>query len=155
MTTLRAEEALPEGGFSPEHYKAIHKHLFQDVYSWAGRYRTVRTFKEDAPFCFPENIEHNMAKLFERLGTPLFSAGVPFETFAGAAADFLADLNAIHPFREGNGRTQLAFLHLLGIRCDCPLDLRKVKRASMLAAMITSFKVDCAPLRAVILELRA
>ena len=44
MTALRAEEALPAGRFGPAHYRAVHRHLFRDVYSWAGRYRTVRAF---------------------------------------------------------------------------------------------------------------
>jgi cell filamentation protein len=43
MSSLRAEEPLPTGRFDPAHYKAVHHHLFQDVYRWAGRYRTVRT----------------------------------------------------------------------------------------------------------------
>src|SRR5260370_41139265 len=46
ITTLRAEEPLPDGDFDPAHYCRIHHHLFQDVYDWAGQYRTVRTSKE-------------------------------------------------------------------------------------------------------------
>ena len=43
ISTLRAEEPLPHGPFDPAHYCSIHHHLFQDVYAWAGQYRTVRT----------------------------------------------------------------------------------------------------------------
>ena len=57
---VRAEEPLPVGHFSPAHYCAVHRHLFQDVYGWAGRYRTVRMTKDRSPFCFPENIDGEM-----------------------------------------------------------------------------------------------
>jgi len=75
------------------------------------------------PFCYPEHIQRSLKKLFERLQAPPFTGGEPFDAFAQAAADFLSELNAIHAFREGNGRSQLAFLHLLGVRAGHRLDL--------------------------------
>ena len=54
MTALRADEALPGGRLAVPHYKAIHRHLFQDVYAWAGQYRTVRIAKDGSAFCYPE-----------------------------------------------------------------------------------------------------
>lgn len=155
MTALRAEEPLPGGLFGPAHYRAVHRHLFQDVYSWAGKHRTVRTAKAGNFFCYPEHIDASMTKLFERLQVDPFVGGAPFDQFAAAAADFLGDLNAIHPFREGNGRAQLAFLHLIAVRAGHPLDMRKVKRATMLPAMIASFHGDLTALTAEIGNLRA
>src|SRR5262245_47582773 len=64
MTTLRAGEPLPRGRYDAWHYRRVHRHLFQDVYSWAGKYRTVRTSKGGNPFCFPEHIGAAMDKLF-------------------------------------------------------------------------------------------
>ncbi|MGE0628783.1 MAG: Fic/DOC family protein [Hyphomicrobiaceae bacterium] len=61
MTTLRAEEPLPNGRFGAAHYRAIHRHMFQDVYAWAGQYRTVRTGKGGKWFCYPEHIPQQMA----------------------------------------------------------------------------------------------
>ena len=52
MSSIRAEEPLPEGKFNPAHYCAVHRHLFQDVYLWAGKYRTVRTAKDGNSFCY-------------------------------------------------------------------------------------------------------
>jgi cell filamentation protein len=43
MTALRANEPLPDGSYDARYYRRLHHHLFQDVYSWAGKYRTVRT----------------------------------------------------------------------------------------------------------------
>jgi cell filamentation protein len=112
MTFARAEEPLPAGRSSITHYKAIHHHLFQDVYSWAGKYRTVRLTKGASTFCYPEHIAREMKRIFSWLKNERHlkqrSAG---EFFAGAA-HFLAELNAVHPFREGNGRAQLTFLAL-------------------------------------------
>jgi cell filamentation protein len=139
MSSIRAEEPLPEGNFDPAHYCAVHRHLFQDVYVWAGKYRTVRTAKDGNSFCYPEHIGSQMDGLFERLNDAAFLPGVPRAAFAEAAAHFLGELNAIHAFREGNGRTQLSYLHLIGLRAGHPLDLARVQAEPMLAAMIDSF----------------
>jgi len=58
--------------------------------------------------------------------------------------------NAIHPFREGNGRTQLTYLTLLAARAGHPLALARMEPAAMLAAMVASFKSDETPLAALI-----
>jgi cell filamentation protein len=154
MSTLRAEEPLPNGRFGPAHYRAVHHHLFQDVYSWAGRYRTVRTAKGGNWFCFPEHIERQMDLLFERLRVEPFLPVADADAFFPAAADFLAELNAIHPFREGNGRAQLAFLHLVAARAGCPLRLERIRQETFLPAMIASFDRKLAPLVAELIALR-
>lgn len=139
MLSIRAEEPLPEGKFDPAHYCAVHRHLFQDVYIWAGKYRTVRTAKDGNSFCYPDHIATQMDGLFEVLNGAAFLPGVPRHTFAEAAAHFLGELNAIHAFREGNGRTQLSYLYLIGLRAGHPLDLTRVQAEPMLDAMIASF----------------
>jgi cell filamentation protein len=139
MSMLRAEVPLPAGRFGPAHYRRVHRHLFQDVYTWAGRYRTVRTAKDGNWFCFPENIDGQMNLLFVRLRDHPFLLGVGAEEFIAAAAEFLAELNAIHPFREGNGRSQLSFLHLVALRAGHPLKLERIKEQAFLPAMIESF----------------
>lgn len=53
----RSDEPLPAGRFSVRHYQALHHHLFQDVYSWAGKFRTVRISKGSSAFCYPQHIE--------------------------------------------------------------------------------------------------
>ena len=151
MTALRADEPLPAGRYGAAHYRSLHRHLFQDVYRWAGRYRTVRTAKGGNAFCYPEHIAANMGQLFERLRAEPFSGGATFEAFAAAAADFLAELNAIHPFREGNGRVQLIFLHMIAVRAGHPLDMRNVEQETMIPAMVASFRGD---LRLLVEELR-
>jgi hypothetical protein len=64
ITAQRADEPLPGGRFSIAQCKAIHHHLFQDVYAWAGTFRTVRIGKDGSAFCYPENIDREMKRLF-------------------------------------------------------------------------------------------
>lgn len=146
MSSLRAQEPLPLGRLGPTHYCKVHHHLFQDVYPWAGCYRTVRTGKDGNWFCYPEHIAAFMKRVFAKLVAHPFQPGSDPAEFVAAAADFLAELNAVHPFREGNGRSQLAFLHLVAIRADHPMRLDKIKRATFLPAMIASFAGKLDPL---------
>jgi cell filamentation protein len=146
MTSLRADEPLPQGGFDPAHYRAVHHHLFQDVYEWAGEYRTVRTGKSGHAFCYPEHIPGQMDQLFESIDRGAVFAGRKRKEFIAASARFLAELNAIHPFREGNGRTRLAFFGLIGDLANRPLAFERLDVRTFLPAMIESFSGHLAPL---------
>jgi cell filamentation protein len=66
-TTQRADEPLPAGRLSVSHYYAVHRHLFQDVFAWAGKPRTVRLAKDGSAFCYPEYIQSEMRILFAGL----------------------------------------------------------------------------------------
>lgn len=155
MTFARAEEPLPVGLLSVTHYCRIHRHLFQDVYRWAGRYRTVRLSKAGSMFCYPEYIDREMTRLFGGLKGEDFLRERKPDEFASGATRFLSELNAIHPFREGNGRSQSTFLALLADQARHPLDLNRLDPDAMLAAMIASFNGNEEPLTAVIRRLIA
>jgi cell filamentation protein len=142
ISSARAAEPLPGGLMDFEHYKAVHHHLFQDVYHWAGQVRTVRIAKGGNPFCFPENIEGQASRLFGDLRLADHFRNLDAQTFADKAAHFLAELNAIHAFREGNGRSQLTFFALLADRAGHPLRMEKLNPGEMLAVMIASFDGD-------------
>ena len=139
MVAMRSEEPLPIGRLSYRYYRAIHRHFFQDVYRWAGRIRTVRISKDKSPFCFPENIEREMHYLFDTLADDNHFRDLDADAFAAKAAHFLADLNAIHPFREGNGRVQNVFLTILADQAGHPLDLQRLDPPAFLSAMVASF----------------
>ena len=147
ISTLRAEEPLPEGDFDPAHYRRIHHHLFQDVYAWAGQYRTVRIAKQANSFCYPEHIPAQMDALFEKLQHAEAFAGLDQEAFLDNLTPFLSELNAIHPFREGNGRTQLAFLGLIGEHSGHPFHFERLDRETYLPAVIASYFGKLQPLR--------
>ena len=155
MVSQRFREPLPPGRLSARHYCAIHRHLFQDVFDWAGRIRTVRIAKQGSAFCYPEHIEREMRRLFADLARQKQFRGLKSADFAARSAHCLAELNAIHPFREGNGRAQLSFLVALAHRAGHPLDAERLEPTEMLRVMIRSFSGDERPLAEAIRRLMA
>lgn len=145
-TIQRAEEPLPAGRLSVRHYRALHHHLFQDVYRWAGQFRTVRISRAGSMFCYPEPIAPQLNRLFADLAASGFLRGLDANAFAAGGARFLSTLNAIHPFRDGNGRAQLAFLALLAHRAGHPLSLDRLDPSAFLATMVMSFNGSDGPL---------
>lgn len=153
ITVQRADEPLPAGRFTANHYCSLHRHLFQDVYAWAGRYRTVRISKGDTTFCYPEHIDREMKKLFAWLKAEKALRGLPTNAFSARMAHFLSELNAIHPFREGNGRTQNIFLVLLAEQAGHPLNLAPFEKDRVLHAMIAGMNGSETPLEELIMEM--
>lgn len=103
--------------------------------------------KEGSTFCYPGNISREMDKLFDGLRQKGHLKELALEVFIPAASHFLADLNAIHPFREGNGRTQTTFMVLLAVRAGRKVDVTWLRPKRFLAAMIMSFDGNEQPLR--------
>jgi cell filamentation protein len=97
-------------------------------------------------FCYPEQIGRQMEGLFADLAQAGHLRGLDADAFAAGAAHVLSELNVIHPFREGNGRAQKAFLLLLAERAGHPLDVRRINRQAYIEAMIAAFHGDEAPL---------
>jgi cell filamentation protein len=153
ITDLRADEPMPAGMLDYAHFRAIHRHFFQDVYDWAGEPRTVRISKGGNTFCYPENIESQAKRLFAELARKKHYRGLAADQFANEAAHFLAELNAIHPFREGNGRAQLSFLTLLAETAEHPIDYTKIDPERFMEVMIESFGRSEQPLADMILDL--
>lgn len=139
LTSARAEEPLPNGTLNAAHFKAVHYHLFQDIYEWAGEIRTIRISKADSHFCYPEYIDAELNKLFKWMASSNHLRDLGVDDFVKKAASLLATLNVIHAFREGNGRTQLSFLLLVADNAGHPLDFTDLDPAAMLTAMIKSF----------------
>jgi cell filamentation protein len=104
ITAQRASEPLPAGNPGYRHYRAIHRHLFQDVYARAGKPRTVRIAKEGSAFCYPEHIDREMRRLFAGLSKQKYLRGLDAATFARLAAHVLAELNAIRSVKATAAR---------------------------------------------------
>ena len=92
------------------HYKAIHHFLFSDLYDWAGQVRTLNISKKGTRFTLAENIERQAELIFKRLKECDYFKGLPRYEFVDEIVDFYCVTNELHPFREGNGRTQRVFL---------------------------------------------
>jgi len=102
---------------------SIHRHLFQDVYSWAGEKRKVEISKAGKQF-FPTTHFDNAFRFIDTLISEYKS--IPNENklqIAGKLAEILDNVNYLHPFREGNGRTQREFLRLLALEKGLTLNL--------------------------------
>jgi cell filamentation protein len=151
LVSVRAIAGLPNGRFSLTHYRACHRWLFGDVYGWAGQYRRVRLAKGESVFCFPEHIDSQMRALFGALRAGQYLGQTRRKAFVKRAAWFWSEINAIHPFREGNGRTQTLFLANLALAGGWYLDLTRLKPEPTLLAMIASFKAgNGTPLEALV-----
>lgn len=155
MFEERATETLPSGDLDYPHYRAIHRHLFQDVYDWAGEPRAIRIAKGGNWFCYPENLDRHMDATFGWLAEHDHLTGLDGPAFANSAAYFLSELNAGHAFREGNGRTQLVFLKVLAVNAGFPFNDDALDPDRTLAAMIASFSGNLAPLEALIADIVA
>ena len=93
-------------------------------------------------FCFPENISAQLKFVFSELKSKNFLKETNESEFALLAASFLADLNAIHAFRDGNGRAQLAILNLIALYAGHRSRLENIDSDRFLAGMISSFRGD-------------
>lgn len=102
------------GRFDTARLKAIHKYIFQDVYAWARQFRTVNISKGGHPFGVAAFVEPALNVLLQKLSAENYLQAVDPQVFASRAGYFLSEINAAHPFREGNGRTQREFIRELG-----------------------------------------
>jgi cell filamentation protein len=152
---IRADEPIASGALDYAHYRAIHHHLFQDVYDWAGEVRAIRIGKGGNWFCYPEYIDAEMNRIFHDLAAANYLIGLSPRAFSVHAAHVLAEINAVHPFREGNGRTQLTFLAVLAEHAGFAFDDDVLGRYRVLDAMIASFAGDEQPLAALIADIIA
>lgn len=130
----RIAEGVPAGDFDLAHLKAIHRHLFQDIYAWAGKVRTVEIAKGGDQFQFRQYIETGMADVHKRIVKARYFAGTSPDEFAAGASVIIGDVNHVHPFGKGNGRTQLQYLKQLAQRAGHSLDLRKLDPQQWIAA---------------------
>ena len=151
LVRQRLREGPPDGDFDLDHLRAIHRHLFQDVYEWAGELRQV-DFRKTDWFHPYGRIEMGMADVHRRLLRQDFLRGLPADAFAEGAGVIIGDVNVCHPFREGNGRTQLVYLKQLGARAGHEIDLARLERDSWIEASIASIRAEYGKMAACIGE---
>ncbi|PWF44667.1 putative adenosine monophosphate-protein transferase Fic [Massilia glaciei] len=119
--------------------RAIHFHLFQDLYSWAGELRAVDISKGSTRFANVSRIEPEADKLFRQLEQENYLIDVPREQFVARLAHYYCELNIIHPFRDGNGRAQRLMFELIGINAGFALRWEPIGSAEWLEANIAAY----------------
>ncbi len=130
------------GHFDLDHLQKIHKHLFGDVYPWAGEIRQVDISKGDDLFAHHIHIEREAEKLFKQLANENHLKGLDAEKFSERAGHYLGEINALHPFREGNGRAQRAFIGHLARAAGYEIEWSHISREAMTKGSIESFYGD-------------
>ena len=111
--TSKLEEIPIKGNFDLEHYKSIHKFLFEDLYSWAGELRKINISKKGTNFANADELEYLCTECFQRLKENNYYRNTDFDSFVENIVDLYCTLNILHPFREGNGRTERIFISQL------------------------------------------
>jgi len=101
----------------------IHHHLFQDIYAWAGKVRSVNISKDGKPFFNGERFEKAFQYLDGLISEYRILKNKNRHEIAKKLAEILDTVNYLHPFREGNGRTQREFLRLLAKEKGLTLNL--------------------------------
>ncbi len=125
-----------------EYLKNIHATLFFELYDWAGQIRNVDISKGGTKFCIATRIIPETEKLFKRLEAENYLATMPRNDFAMKLAEYYAEFNMIHPFREGNGRVQRLFFEHLAAYNGYALDWSPVSQDEWTQANIDGFQTQ-------------
>lgn len=138
------------GDFDLAHLQAIHKYLFQDVYEWAGEIRRINIAKDKSKFANFDFIEGQAEELFTKLRNESYLQGANSADFSDRAAYYLSEVNAIHPFREGNGRVQREFINLLAAPLGLLVNWENAPPEKLLESTKSSFFGRMEPLTTLI-----
>ena len=137
---LDGERRMPALAPDEVGLRDAHRFLFARIYEWAGELRTCELAKEQSLFCRPQFIQSSLNGAFRDLAAERFLTGLDQATFAARAAHYHGELNAIHPFREGNGRAVRVWLVHLA------LVLRRMDSETWLQASRESMKGNLGPM---------
>jgi len=144
-----------QGSFDLAHLCKIHAYLFQDVYDWAGEVRSVDIIRGDSRFCNVRQIQSYSHTIFSALAAEQYLVNLEPAVFAYRLAHYVSEVNAIHPFREGNGRVQRLFVSQLAEHAGYSLDYSALDQAELYPVMQASFLGDERPLAELILKIIA
>jgi cell filamentation protein len=151
MTAARLEALPTMVPLTEDGYKQLHRHIFQDVYDWAGDYRTVNIAKGGHMFCLVPYIADQMRQRFAIIQAESGLTPPAREAFVSRASEHVSELNAIHPFREGNGRTLRAFLECLADHAGLSVALECIEPDAWMDASIRGLRdADYAAMRQVV-----
>jgi cell filamentation protein len=151
MASARRLETLPHDlPITVSGFREIHRYMLQDVYDWAGEYRSVDTGRT-GPFCLAKFISSNMEARFAAINAEDNLRGLALDEFAARAAEHMCELNAIHCFLDGNGRALRAFLQILAAQASHEIDLARIEPKAWNAAAIAGYHAqDYRPMHEVI-----
>lgn len=130
---VQLEQNPIDGVFDFGHLQAIHRYILQDVYEWAGELRTSDTGAFGIPHARPQFLTEELDRVFAQI-----AAGAPSSTDRNAATDAIAghwsELTLVHPFRDGNSRSQRVFFDQMFRHAGWAVDWADVDAAAAHAA---------------------
>jgi cell filamentation protein len=129
VRTARLTVTVVPGAYDTAHLRRFHRLLFGDVYDWASQLRTGNISKGDVSFAPAQVLSVWLDQLFTELAARRHLVALEWDEFVAAFAALYGELNAIHPFREGNGRTQRAFLRQLAAHAGWTVAWEALDRA--------------------------
>lgn len=138
------------GNFDLDHLKNIHWELFHAIYSWAGEIRVVEIGKEETRFANAAIIEQAAQELFSKLHTQRLLKDLPRDEYAANLAHYYSEVNVLHPFREGNGRTERVFFSQLTAVASYRLAWERMSAKENIDACIAAYNGDEKPLAAML-----
>ena len=100
-----------EQTFDVKHYLSIHKFLFEDIYNFAGEIRTENIAKR-IPFCVPDFIFSELTRVLKNARDNIYKIDSR-DKLLRFIVELYAEIDIIHPFREGNGRVEREFIRQL------------------------------------------
>lgn len=127
-----------KGNFTRTHFLNIHKFIFGDIYPFAGKIRREQISKADTMFYPPHMIEIELNKIFEKIKKDNILKEKDEDKLLDSISYIMAELNVVHPFREGNGRTIREFIRLLAQKCGYSINWGNVDKDELLNASIKS-----------------
>ena len=139
------------GNFDVAHFVGIHRFLFEDIYPFAGLFRNENIAKGNFSFAEWEYIEDQLKKLLDQLKEENYLQNLDRDIFIKRLSYYMAELNVLHPFREGNGRTIREFIRQLAYKNGYVLNLKNINPKEMLYACIRSV-IDTTQLENIISE---
>ena len=152
---LELTQSPVEGSFDLAHLCEIHQYLFQDVYEWAGEVRSVDIIRGDSRFFNVRQIQSYSNTIFSALAAEKYLVNLEPKVCASRLAHYLSEINAIHPFREGNGRVQRLFISQLAEHAGYSLDYSSLDQAVLYPVMQASFLGNEQPLSDLIFKIIA
>lgn len=138
LKLLSLEKQGISGNFDITHFSNIHRFLFDEIYLFAGLFRTENIAKDNFRFAEWEYIESELNKLLDNLKSENYLQNLDKQTLAERLAYYTAELNVLHPFREGNGRTTREFIRQLALKNNYYLNFNSVSSTELLNASIKS-----------------
>lgn len=150
---IQTEQQMEFKNVDFDFYKGLHSLLFGDLYDWAGCLRTINISKKGTVFCDHSQLENVGTKKFERLEKLGFLCGMQEGSFFDELAELYHDMNMLHPFREGNGRTLRLFITLLVRNTGRDIDFAKCGSDIMMIAAVKAAEGDISVLRTVLSDI--